>query len=87
MSHKRNTAAMHKTRRCGARTRSGAPCRAPAVTGRTRCRMHGGAKGSGAPGGNQNRQEHGLYGRENVAKHRAVMDLIRRSEALLADIT
>jgi hypothetical protein len=49
--------------------------------------MHGGAKGSGAPGGNQNRQEHGLYGRENVAKHRAVMDLIRRSEALLADIT
>src|ERR1700730_4279898 len=28
---------------CGARTRAGAPCRAPKVAGKTRCRMHGGA--------------------------------------------
>lgn len=28
--------------RCGARTRSGAPCQGPAVRGRGRCRMHGG---------------------------------------------
>lgn len=27
---------------CGARTRSGAPCRGPAVQGSQRCRMHGG---------------------------------------------
>jgi hypothetical protein len=27
----------------GAKTRSGTPCRAPAVAGRRRCRMHGGA--------------------------------------------
>ena len=87
MSHVRNTTAMHKTARCGAKTRSGTPCRSPAVTGRTRCRMHGGGKGSGAPSGNSNRLGHGLYGSENIAKHRAVMDLIRRSEALLADIT
>jgi hypothetical protein len=33
--------------RCGARTRSGAPCKNPAVTGRARCRMHGG-KSTGA---------------------------------------
>ena len=47
--HKRNTAPMLASPRCGARTRSGAPCRAPAVAGKKRCRMHGGAKGSGAP--------------------------------------
>src|SRR3954469_23896371 len=28
--------------RCGARTRSGAPCKGPAVRNRRRCRMHGG---------------------------------------------
>jgi len=28
---------------CAARTRSGKPCRSSPVTGRTRCRMHGGA--------------------------------------------
>lgn len=28
---------------CGARTRSGDPCRSPAMTGQRRCRMHGGA--------------------------------------------
>jgi hypothetical protein len=31
-----------KARRCGARTRAGHPCRQAAVTGRARCRMHGG---------------------------------------------
>jgi hypothetical protein len=29
--------------KCGARTRTGAPCKAPAVAGGKRCRMHGGA--------------------------------------------
>lgn len=28
--------------RCGARTRGGTPCKARALDGRTRCRMHGG---------------------------------------------
>jgi hypothetical protein len=28
--------------RCGARTRAGCPCRAPALRGKLRCRMHGG---------------------------------------------
>jgi len=35
--------------RCGAKTRLGKPCHAPAVAGRARCRMHGGAHGSGGP--------------------------------------
>jgi hypothetical protein len=34
---------------CGAKTRAGHPCRQAAVRGRARCRMHGGAKGSGGP--------------------------------------
>ena len=33
--------------RCGAKTRAGTPCKNPAVTGKARCRMHGG-KSTGA---------------------------------------
>ena len=39
--------AMLSSRRCGAKTRSGAPCRAPAVRGKNRCRMHGRRAGRG----------------------------------------
>src|ERR1700730_12931429 len=52
--HKRNTPPMFSSRRCGAKTRSGRPCNSPSVRGKTRCRMHGGAMGSGAPRDNQN---------------------------------
>ena len=37
-----------------ARTRRGRPCQSPAVAGKARCRMHGGAAGSGAPKGKRN---------------------------------
>ena len=47
--------------RCGAKTRRGAGCQAPAVLGKKRCRMHGGSKGSGAQRGNQNALKHGNY--------------------------
>lgn len=57
------TARKEAIRRCGARTRRGAPCRNAPVTGRSRCRMHGGAKGSGAPRGNRNALVHGFYSR------------------------
>jgi hypothetical protein len=59
--HPRNTAPMLKSQRCGAKTRSGKPCMSPAVGGRKRCRMHGGAEGSGAPRGNKNALEHGRF--------------------------
>lgn len=49
--------------RCGAKTRSGAPCRSPVVRGRSRCRMHGGAN-PGAPKGNSNARKHGNRSRE-----------------------
>lgn len=45
--------------RCGAKTRKGVPCKSPSVKGKKRCRVHGCAKGSGAPKGNQNAFKHG----------------------------
>jgi hypothetical protein len=51
----------HNSPRCGARTKrnNGNPCRSPAVRGNTRCRIHGGSKGSGAQKGNINALKHG----------------------------
>ena len=70
---------MLESPRCGARTRRGSPCRAPIVTGKARCRMHGGAEGSGAPAGNQNALKHGRFTREAMAERRALRALIREA--------
>ena len=43
---------MHLSPRCGAKTRSGSPCRSPAMAN-GRCRMHGGPS-PGAPKGKGN---------------------------------
>jgi glucans biosynthesis protein len=51
---------------------------APAVKGKRRCRVHGGAEGSGAPKGNKNALKHGLY------THKA-LDERRRLRKLMAD--
>ncbi len=48
--------------------------------------MHGGAKGSGAPRGNQNALKHGLYTREAIEERRALRQLIRDSKRLLEEI-
>ena len=45
----------------GARTRAGAPCERAPEPGRRRCRLHGGAAGTGAPRGNTNARRHGLH--------------------------
>ena len=58
----------------------------PAVTGKKRCRMHGGAPGSGAPRGNKNALKHGEYTREAIAKHRQTRRLMREAIALLKSI-
>jgi hypothetical protein len=71
-AHPRNTGPMTSSSRRGARARSGRLCQAPAVAGKRRCRMHGGAKGSGAPLGNQNALKHGMHTREAIAERRAV---------------
>jgi len=46
---------------CGARTRAGAPCDRAPEPGRRRCRLHGGAPGTGAPPANTNARKHGRY--------------------------
>ncbi|WP_354225367.1 HGGxSTG domain-containing protein [Bradyrhizobium sp. F1.4.3] len=72
--------------RCGAGTRSGTTCRAPAVRGKTRCRMHGGAAGSGAPRKNQNARKHGLFTGMVVAEQRRIQALLRETRKLLSEM-
>ncbi len=77
---------LHLSPRCGARTRKGTPCLAPAVKGKRRCRMHGGAKGSGAPKGNQNALKHGLYTHEAIEERRQLRRLVTESRKTLKDL-
>ncbi|MGT2437425.1 HGGxSTG domain-containing protein [Bradyrhizobium betae] len=83
MSHARNTAAMQASPRCGAKTRAGGVCRAPALHGKARCRMHGGAWGAGAPMGNQNAQTHGAFTRERIAERGEIRTLLGEARKLL----
>jgi len=46
--------------RCGAKTRAGTPCQQWPLTGKTRCKLHGG-RSTGAGKGNQNATAHGIY--------------------------
>jgi hypothetical protein len=68
---------------CGAKTRSGKPCRSPAVAGKRRCRMHGGAAGSGGPKGARNgNYKRGRYTAEAVASRRWLRHQTRDVRAL-----
>jgi glucans biosynthesis protein len=69
--------AANRAMRCGAKTRSGKPCKGPVVRGRKRCRMHGGAKGSGAQLGNQNARIHGYYSRAAVRERQMARVMVR----------
>ncbi|MGJ0510040.1 MAG: HGGxSTG domain-containing protein [Methylocystis sp.] len=85
-NHPRNTEPMLASPRCGAKTRSGQPCRAPVVAGKTRCRMHGGAAGSGAPKGNKNALKSGLFTREAISLRKELRQLIRQARKLAEQI-
>jgi len=84
--HPRNIGPMLASPRCGAKTRSGGPCRSPAVSGKKRCRMHGGAPGSGAPKQNQNALKHGVFTRQAIHERNQVQALLRQSRKLLRDL-
>ncbi|BAL78484.1 HGGxSTG domain-containing protein [Bradyrhizobium cosmicum] len=86
MSHARNTGPMQASPRCGARTRSSGHCRAPALLGKTRCRMHGGTAGSGAPSGNRNALKHGFFTSEAIDERRHIHALLDRAESLLLEL-
>ena len=67
--------------RCGARTRQGSSCQAPAMKNK-RCRMHGG-KSPGAPLGKAHgRYTHGLYTKEAKQERCYVRELIRQCRQL-----
>jgi hypothetical protein len=66
--------------RCGAKTRRGRACMSPAVKGRARCRMHGGAKGSGAPcGEGHGHYRHGFWAKDQTAARRAAASLLKHA--------
>ena len=74
---------MHQSPRCGARTRNGSACQSLAVSGKQRCRMHGGAQGSGARAGNRNTLKHGRYSHEALEFRRRMRDLVREAGELI----
>jgi hypothetical protein len=82
--------AMHRAPRCGARTRTGDPCKSPAVSGRRRCRMHGGTNfGPNTPAGMAmsalSTWKHGRRSREAVAARKAGAAAMREMRRLLAE--
>jgi hypothetical protein len=72
--------------RCLAKTRRGTLCQTLPVTGKKRCRMHGGTN-NGAPKGSQNAFKHGRYSRETIANRKEAMMLIRQFKAFLREIS
>ena len=84
--HARNAGPMLASPRCGAKIRSGGLCRSPAVRGKKRCRMHGGAPGSGAPRANQNARRHGLFTREAIAERKHIQALLADARKLLQEM-
>ena len=86
MSDHARTGPMLASPRCGAKTRSGSSCRSPAVHGRKRCRMHGGAQGSGAPRANQNARKRGLFTSDAIAERRQIQALLGEARRLLEEM-
>jgi hypothetical protein len=79
-------ARLRRAPRCGARTRAGSPCRSPAVRGRRRCRMHGGAAGSGGQPGNRNAWKHGARSARALELRRRVRELLRGARELVEEV-
>lgn len=75
---------INEDNRCLARTRRGKStfCQARKVSGKKRCRMHGGT-GDGAPKGNKNAFKHGKYSRELIEKRKSATKLKREFIELL----
>jgi hypothetical protein len=87
--------------RCGARTRAGCPCRAPAIRGKLRCRMHGG-RSTGprtAEGLARLRAAHTIHGGytaearalnrkilTQLGRNRIALEAIRRRDRLLPEL-
>ena len=72
-------------RLCGARRRgTDQACRAPAMKGRSRCRIHGGAAGSGGPPGNRSAFKHGRRSKVAIQAGKATVALLRTARGMAA---
>ncbi len=76
--------------RCGAKTRKGTPCRAPAMAN-GRCRMHGGkSTGPRTPEGLERSRKanwkHGHYSAESIAARRYMSQLLRESRDTIEQV-
>jgi ribosomal protein L32 len=70
-------------RQCGARTRSGASCKSPAMQN-DRCRMHGGTStgprtSEGLERMRRANTRHGIYSQESRRQMRAIRKLVREA--------
>ena len=75
----REPESLRLTPRCSAKRRDGLPCQKPRAKGRTRCRLQGGAPGSGAPRGEANgRYTHGLLTAEAIEERIALAEILER---------
>jgi hypothetical protein len=82
--NRRGNPDLHLSPRCGARTRAGCPCRAPAIHGKLRCRMHGGrSTGPRTEAGRARiaaaHTTHGHSGAEDRAFNRHHVTFLRRN--------
>lgn len=70
---------MHCALKCGAKTRTGLPCKSPAIHGKARCRMHGG-NSTGRPKNN------GRYSQIVLAEKQKWREIFRELKSLSAEI-
>jgi hypothetical protein len=71
--------------KCFAKTRRGGTCQTLPVTGRKRCRMHGGTN-NGAPKSNKNAFKHGRYSREVIENRKRATQLKREWKAFFYEL-
>ena len=76
--------------RCGAKTRKGTPCKAPAMSN-GRCRMHGGkSTGPRTPEGLERSRKanfkHGFYSAESITNRKILRQLLRNCRETLAQV-
>ncbi len=81
--------AFERAPRCGAKAKvnNGEPCRCPAMKGKSRCRLHGGSYGSGAPKGNANALTHGGSTAAVRVFKQEIKQAIQSSKSLLNELS
>jgi hypothetical protein len=84
----KNTLIAHAAKRCGAKTRSGDPCKNFPLKGKRRCKLHGGMSTGPktAEGIERIRQaslKHGRYTKEAISRRRVNRELLRQMRELI----